>query len=61
MLECTQTLLWPLPLDAPWFEFCSRYHDFMMTGEPGVDEESFLVLGTWNVVTRELLTREELE
>jgi len=33
----------------------------MMTGEPGVDEESFLVLGTWNVVTRELLTREELE
>jgi len=33
----------------------------MITGEPGVDEERFLVLGAWNVVTRELLTREELE
>ena len=33
----------------------------MITGEPGIDEERFLVLGAWNVVTRELLTREELE
>jgi len=32
----------------------------MNTGEPGVDEERFLVIGTWTIVTRELLTREEL-
>jgi len=27
----------------------------------GADEERFLVMGAWNVVTRELLTREEFE
>jgi len=33
----------------------------MITGEAGADSERFLVLGAWNVVTRELLAREELE
>ena len=33
----------------------------MITGEPRVDKERFLILGALNVVTRELLTREELE
>jgi len=33
----------------------------MITGGPGVHEEKFLVLGAWNTVTRELLTREDLE
>jgi len=39
----------------------SRYHDFITAGEPGDDEEGFLVLGAWNIVTRELLSREEFE
>jgi len=33
----------------------------MIIGEPGVHEERFLVLGAWNVMTSELLTKEELE
>ena len=61
VLERTRTLLWSLPVVAPWIEFRQRCNDFMITGEPGVDEERFLVFGAWNVVTRELLTREELE
>jgi len=33
----------------------------MITGKPGVNDERFLVLGPWIVVTRELLVREGLE
>ena len=61
VLERTRILLWSLPVVAPWIEFRQRYSDFMITGEPGIDEERFLVLGASNIVTRELLTREELE
>ena len=61
VLERTRRLLWSLPVVAPWSEFRQRYNDFMITGEPGIDEERFLVLGAWNVVTRALLIREELE
>jgi len=61
VLERTRTLLWSLPVVAPWTEFRQRYSDLMITGEPRIDEERFLVLGASNVVTRELLTREELE
>jgi len=61
VLERTRTLLWSLLVVAPWTEFRQRYSDFTITGEPGIDEERFLVFGAWNIVTRELLTREELE
>ena len=54
-------LLWSLPFTAPGFEFHLQYHDFVITGESGVNEERFLILGAWNVVTRELLVRQELE
>jgi len=33
----------------------------MITREPGVDGERFHVLGVWNVVTQELMVREDLE
>ena len=34
-----------LPLVAPWHEFRLRYHNFMATGDPGVDEERFQAIG----------------
>jgi len=61
VLECTRILLWSLSFPTPWFEFYLRYHDFMITREPGVNEVRFLAPGVWNVVTRELLVGEELE
>jgi len=33
----------------------------MIIEEAGADEERFLVLGAWNVVTGELLTKDEFE
>ena len=43
---------------CPRYEFWLRYHNFMITGDPGPDEH---ILGAWNVLTRELMVREELE
>ena len=61
VLVCTHRLLWSLPFVAPWHEFRLQCHDFIVTGDPRVDEEGFYLLRAWNIVTRELLVREELE
>lgn len=61
VLARTRRLLWSLPLVAPWHEFRLRYHDFMVTGNPGPDTERFQALGAWCVITRELSLREEFE
>jgi len=38
---CAQRLLGSLPLVDPWVEFKHRYHDFMITGNPGLDGPRF--------------------
>ena len=57
----TRRLLESLPLVAPWHEFRLRYHEFMATGDPGVDAERFQAIGPWIAVTRDLLLREEFD
>ena len=36
-----QRLLGSLPLVDPWVEFRHRYHDFIITGNPGLDGPRF--------------------
>jgi len=54
-------LVWSLPLVCPWLEFRHRYHDFMMTENPGLDGPRFQAQGAWTTLTTELLLREEFE
>ena len=37
VLVCAHRLLWSLPVILPWHEFKLRYHDFVITGDPGHD------------------------
>ena len=60
-LTSTCRLLWTLPLTAPWHEFRLWYHDFIVTGDLGVDGEQFQILAAWTVVIKELLMRDGLE
>ena len=61
MLARTHRLLWTVPPAASWHEFRLQYHNFMVTGNPEADGESFHILGAWTTITRELLLKEELE
>jgi len=54
-------LLWSLLLVSPWVEFRYRYHDFMMTGNSGLDRPRFQAQGAWTTLTIKLLLREEFE
>jgi len=56
-----QRLLGSLPLVGPCVEFRHRYHDFMITGNPGLDWLRFRAQGAWTTLTTELLLREEFE
>jgi len=42
-------------------EFRHHYHDFMIIGNPGLDEPKFQAQGAWTTITTELLLREEFE
>ena len=61
MVTRTRRLLGSLPLATPWHEFRLRYHDFMTTGDPGVDVERFQAIRPWIAVTRDLLLRKEFD
>jgi len=39
-----QRLLGSLPLVGPWVEFRHRYHDFMITRNPGLDDSHYRVV-----------------
>ena len=50
VLTCTRRLLRTLPLTTLWYEFRLCYHNFMVTGDPEVDEERFHILVAWATV-----------
>ena len=41
VMALTCRLLQSSPTVAPWAEYRTRYHEFMMTGAPGWDERRF--------------------
>jgi len=56
-----QRLLCSLPLEGLRVEFRHRYHDFMTTGNPGLDGPRFQAQGAWTTLTTVLLLREKFE
>ena len=54
-------LLWSLPTVEPWVEFRLRYHDSMITENPGWDGPRFQIQGAWATITLELMLQEEFE
>ena len=56
----THQVLFPLSIVAPWVNFKTQYHDFMMTRTQG-GWVRFQHQGVWTTITAELLLREELE
>jgi len=54
----TRRLLWSLPAVAPWVEFMTRYHDYMMIGAPGWRGPRFQPHGAWVAVNTRLLRKE---
>ena len=60
-MVCIRRLLWSLPTIAPWVDFRTRYHDFMMPEVLGWDIPRFQLQEVWVTITTELLHREEFE